>query len=128
MPSVYIRPVLRSDVKNTASATGAADDANSMETFECPVFINKARQFCALSLPLNSRDPTSKWIMAGAGIILDPGTTHSLTTPSPTHSPTHSPTPSLTHSLILTHMSASANFYKPPLPSSKLAIYTMSAV
>ena len=82
MPSVYIRPVLMSDVKNTASAGAAADDANSMETFECPVFINKARQFCALSLPLNSRDPASKWIMAGAGIILDPGTT--TLTPPPT--------------------------------------------
>lgn len=60
MPKVYIRP----EIKNENSDKGK---------FQCPVFMNKARQVCPFMLALNSNDPPMNWISAGTALILDPG-------------------------------------------------------
>ena len=66
LPSIYVRPVVLKD------ATGEKRESNYY--YECPVFMNKARQVCPATLPLSSGISPDNWIMAGTAIILDPGT------------------------------------------------------
>ena len=61
MPSLYVRPVL-------TSALGEQG-----KKFDCPAYMNRARQVCPLHLPLSTNQSTEKWVMAGTAIILDPG-------------------------------------------------------
>lgn len=65
MPSLYVRPVVTS--------TDSEQDTKQDEKFNCPVFINRARQVCPFHLPFNSGQPADKWTMAGTALILDPG-------------------------------------------------------
>ena len=43
------------------------------EFYECPVFMNRARQVCAFTLPLATEGSTNRCIRAGVALILDPG-------------------------------------------------------
>ena len=67
LPSIYVRPVVLKD------ATGE-EIRESNNVYECPVFMNRARQVSPATLPLSSSISPDKWIMAGTAIILDPGT------------------------------------------------------
>lgn len=54
----------------------AADDMNkegSLEVYRCPVFMNRARQCCAFSLPIKCSKTAEHWILANVALILDPG-------------------------------------------------------
>ena len=64
MPSVYIYPVLVSE---------QPQPPEGYYLYDCPVYMNKARQTSVLSLPLPSREKPHTWIMAGTAIVLDPG-------------------------------------------------------
>ena len=66
LPSVYVRPVLSKDKPEK-------EEGEPQYEYQCPLFINKARQVCALMVGLNSDVPEFQWIMAGTSIILDPG-------------------------------------------------------
>ena len=66
LPSVYVRPVeLNNETKNKAGE----DDC----VYQCPVFLNRARQVSPIAIPLNSTEKPDKWILAGTALILDPG-------------------------------------------------------
>ena len=69
---MYVRPVLKSSLAGGLVEDGRRQE--EMETkYECPMFMNKARQVCLLTLPLNTRQPSEMWLNAGVAIILDPG-------------------------------------------------------
>ncbi|XP_033103095.1 dynein heavy chain 9, axonemal-like [Anneissia japonica] len=67
MPSVYIYPVVR----GTSEHTDAED--NEYWLYDCPVFMNQSRQFCAFTLKLRCPVPLEQWVMAGTALLLDQG-------------------------------------------------------
>ncbi len=91
MPSIYIRPVNKSQANNANEETldldqpqpeneeDAAQDEEPAkpkqrtEIIECPVFMNRSRQVCVFKLKLKCPEPAEKWAMAGVALILDPG-------------------------------------------------------
>ncbi|XP_006816780.1 uncharacterized protein LOC100369618 [Saccoglossus kowalevskii] len=67
MPSVYVRPVLKSSMAESQQSEEGAS------LYECPVYINKARQVTAFTLHLKCPYPVEQWTLAGTAILLDPG-------------------------------------------------------
>ncbi|XP_064650622.1 uncharacterized protein LOC135502065 isoform X3 [Lineus longissimus] len=64
LPLIHVKAITKT--KNSSSQ----DD---LQKYNCPVFMNKARQVCSLVLPLSSNLPTSTWVRSGAALIIDPG-------------------------------------------------------
>lgn len=74
MPSVYVRPVIKSQMSTDKEQTdGPQQQEPDAAKFDCPVFINRARQVCPLHLSLTSNQPKEKWVLAGTAVILDAG-------------------------------------------------------
>ncbi|CAH1797693.1 unnamed protein product [Owenia fusiformis] len=77
MPRLYIRPVVietrdesQDEEKDQNKDTEAEEQ---MEKYQCPVFMNKARQVCVCALPIPTAEPQSRWINSGTALILDTG-------------------------------------------------------
>ncbi|XP_078672103.1 uncharacterized protein LOC144911712 isoform X1 [Branchiostoma floridae x Branchiostoma belcheri] len=68
LPVVYVKPVLTSEMSGPGG-----DGGEDITLYNCPVFMNKARQVCSLTLPLRCPSPTENFIMSGAAVILDAG-------------------------------------------------------
>ncbi|XP_071959570.1 uncharacterized protein [Antedon mediterranea] len=65
MPSVYIHPMLKGEQTD--------NEEEGYGIYDCPVFMNKSRQLCTFTLNLRCPEPVEQWILAGTGLLLDPG-------------------------------------------------------
>lgn len=84
LPSVYVRPVLKTDEMSRPETSEKKETSKDSESkggekeyertvYDCPVFMNRARQVCAFVLPLSTEGSPDRWTRAGTAVILDSG-------------------------------------------------------
>ncbi|XP_066025345.1 uncharacterized protein [Pocillopora verrucosa] len=71
LPDLFVSTVIREDEEEPLS--DERNEAEKTEIYHCPVFMNRARQCCSVTLPIKCSHTAEHWILAGVAIVLDPG-------------------------------------------------------
>ncbi|KAH3692337.1 hypothetical protein DPMN_194787 [Dreissena polymorpha] len=68
IPSIYLKPVLR-----TESPDPQTQENRSKKIYNCPVYMNRSRQYKITELQLNCPPPVDTWYLARVALVLDAG-------------------------------------------------------